>query len=186
MVTETELAPEALEGYEILRDPDSDEPEWVILPLTVWQRVPRRGRTTAKLRGVQTSDELGVAFLPWSGFLMVYDAIEDAVDEELAGKARAVMAREAAARRREEARRGAPVAKGVPADVVSAELAGTHPVAAWRKHRGLTQLELAGAAGIDRAYLANLERGAKSGSAETLAKIARALGCLVEDLIPAE
>ena len=68
--------------------------------------------------------------------------------------------------------------------MVRAEVEGVDPVAAWRKHRGMTQVALAQAAKIDRGYLALIERGARSGSVQTLARIARILGCLVEDLVP--
>jgi DNA-binding Xre family transcriptional regulator len=60
---------------------------------------------------------------------------------------------------------------------------GAHPIVAWRHHRGLTQTGLAAASGIERSYLAHLESRRKNGAPETLAAIARALGCFIDDLI---
>ena len=81
------------------------------------------------------------------------------------------------------ARRRAGAEPTIPFEVVQAEIAGAHPIAAWRKYRAMTQARLAEEVGIDRGYLAQIERGGRAGTPETLAKIARALGCLVEDLL---
>ncbi|MBX9732031.1 MAG: helix-turn-helix domain-containing protein [Sphingomonas sp.] len=45
-----------------------------------------------------------------------------------------------------------------PAAVVDAILAGASPLAAWRQHRGLSQQELAQAAGITQTAVSRLER----------------------------
>jgi DNA-binding XRE family transcriptional regulator len=102
---------------------------------------------------------------------------DDELDAEAAAAAAAAFERDKAARRRAGAE------PAIPFDVLQAELAGAHPVAAWRKYRGMTQARLADEIGIDRGYLAQIERGGRAGTPETLAKIARALGCLVEDLL---
>jgi DNA-binding XRE family transcriptional regulator len=102
---------------------------------------------------------------------------DDELDAEAAAAAAAAFERDKAARRRAGAE------PAIPLDVLQAELAGAHPVAAWRKYRGMTQARLADEIGIDRGYLAQIERGGRAGTPETLAKIARALGCLVEDLL---
>ncbi|MGZ9097024.1 MAG: helix-turn-helix transcriptional regulator [Micavibrio sp.] len=50
-----------------------------------------------------------------------------------------------------------------------------HPVKTLRKYRGLTQLDLASAAGISRPYLAEIETGKKAGSITALKALAGAL-----------
>jgi len=121
--------------------------------------------------------EVTARLVPIERFEPLREAIDDALDRELAEGAADGAARERAARERHGAE------PGVPAAVMRAEIEGVHPIAAWRKHRGQTQAALAAAIGIDRGYLALIERRARSGSLDTLAKIARALGCLIEDLI---
>jgi transcriptional regulator with XRE-family HTH domain len=61
--------------------------------------------------------------------------------------------------------------------------AGTHPVRAWRDHRALNQGQLASLVGISRAYLAQIEGGERTGTLEVTSRIARALGCLIDDLV---
>ena len=64
---------------------------------------------------------------------------------------------------------------------------GQHPVRAWRDYRNLSQAQLAAVVGISRAYLAQIEGGERTGTLEVTARIARALGCRIEQLIaPAE
>jgi DNA-binding XRE family transcriptional regulator len=62
-------------------------------------------------------------------------------------------------------------------------LDGQSPVKVWREKRGRTQRELATAAGMSAAYLAEIETGRKPGSAAALAKLAKALQLQIEDLI---
>jgi mRNA interferase RelE/StbE len=62
-------------------------------------------------------------------------------------------------------------------------LDGESPVRVWRGKRGLTQRALAAAAGIAPGYLADIEAGRKSGSAEVLSRLARALRVSIEDLM---
>ena len=49
------------------------------------------------------------------------------------------------------------------------------PIRVYRDYRGLTQQQLADKCGIQRAYLAEIETGRKSGSVRTLKAIAAAL-----------
>lgn len=62
--------------------------------------------------------------------------------------------------------------------------AGLHPVRAWREFRGFTQTQLALVAGISRAYLAQIEAGERTGTLEIVARLARVLECLIEQLMP--
>jgi transcriptional regulator with XRE-family HTH domain len=57
-------------------------------------------------------------------------------------------------------------------------------VAAWRKHRGLTQEELAARVGIHRVALARIEAGAEP-KAGTFLALAAALGTTCEGLLTA-
>ena len=50
-----------------------------------------------------------------------------------------------------------------------------NPIKVYREYRGLTQKQLADKIGIQRGYLAEIERGRKSGSVKTLKAIAEAL-----------
>ena len=71
----------------------------------------------------------------------------------------------------------------VPADLVNRLLDGENPVRVWRKHRGLSDAELARSAGLSESYLSQIETGQRKGPVEQLQKIALALGVLVDDLI---
>ena len=71
----------------------------------------------------------------------------------------------------------------VPDDVVRRTADGVTPLRAWRECRGFSQAQLALLTGISRAYLTQLETGERSGTLEVMARLARNLGCLIEDLI---
>jgi DNA-binding XRE family transcriptional regulator len=71
----------------------------------------------------------------------------------------------------------------VPVAVVEAELAGDHPVRAWRNYRRMTQDALADTAGISTPYLSQIETRQRTGAARLLRKLADALGVPVDLLI---
>jgi DNA-binding XRE family transcriptional regulator len=71
----------------------------------------------------------------------------------------------------------------VPSEVTYAILDGAKPVRVWREYRGLTQQQLAGAAGISVPYLSQIESGKRMGSAEVLAAIARELRLSLDDIL---
>jgi DNA-binding XRE family transcriptional regulator len=71
----------------------------------------------------------------------------------------------------------------VPSAVTYAILDGVSPVRAWREARGLTQQQLAEAAGISIPYLSQIEAGKRKGSAEVLAALARALRVSLDDIV---
>jgi len=52
-----------------------------------------------------------------------------------------------------------------------------------REAIGLSQGDIHRATGIDRAYISNLEAGKQNLTLETIAKIAKALGVPMEDLV---
>ena len=62
-------------------------------------------------------------------------------------------------------------------------LAAPTPLAFWRRKRGLTQVQLAEAAGISQAYLSQIEGGHRIGDVDTVARLAKALKVRVEDLL---
>ena len=70
-----------------------------------------------------------------------------------------------------------------PIEVVDQLLAGQNPISVYRNYRGLTQNELATAAGINTVYLSQIETGKRTGSAKTLAALAKALQVAMDDLI---
>ena len=72
----------------------------------------------------------------------------------------------------------------VPDSAVDDYLAAPTPLAFWRKYRGLTQGELADAAGITQPYVAQLERGQRaSADIRIYARMAKRLQVRIEDLI---
>ena len=64
-----------------------------------------------------------------------------------------------------------------PIEVVDQLLAGQNPIRVYRNYRGLTQNALAAAADINAVYLSQLETGKRTGSAKTLATLAKAFYC---------
>ncbi|HEX3883328.1 MAG TPA: helix-turn-helix transcriptional regulator [Stellaceae bacterium] len=70
----------------------------------------------------------------------------------------------------------------VPIAVVDRLLAGENPVRVWREQRGLTLTALAGAAGLGKSYLSQLERGTRQGPVATMQRLAAALGVDLDDL----
>jgi DNA-binding XRE family transcriptional regulator len=71
----------------------------------------------------------------------------------------------------------------VPSAVTYAILDGASPVRAWREARGLTQGQLAEAAGISIPYLSQIEAGKRKGSADVLTALARALRVSLDDIV---
>ena len=72
---------------------------------------------------------------------------------------------------------------------VDAYLAAPTPLAFWRKHRALTQIELSQAANISQPYLAQLENGQREGAVSVYARLAKLLNVRIDDLVadgPAE
>ncbi len=74
----------------------------------------------------------------------------------------------------------------IPAEVVDALIDGENPVKVWREFRGLTQQQLADAAGISKPYLSQIETGKRKGSADVLSALAKALKVTLEEVIARE
>ena len=72
----------------------------------------------------------------------------------------------------------------IPSAVLRSELDGSHPVRAWREHRGMTLQALADAAGMSKPYLSQIEGGKRDGTAATLKKLAKVLRVPLDALQP--
>jgi DNA-binding XRE family transcriptional regulator len=71
----------------------------------------------------------------------------------------------------------------VPSEIVDRLLDGENRVRVWREYRRLTAADLAAKAGISPAYLSELETGKKTGTVETLRKLADVLKLDIDDLV---
>jgi DNA-binding XRE family transcriptional regulator len=71
----------------------------------------------------------------------------------------------------------------IPSEVVYAILDGENPVKVWREYRGLTQQQLADAAGISKPYLSQIETGKRKGTTEILSAIAKVLDVSLDDVV---
>jgi DNA-binding XRE family transcriptional regulator len=68
-------------------------------------------------------------------------------------------------------------------DEALAYLEAPSPIAFWRRHRGLSQMSLAGRVGVSQPYLAQIETGRRKGDVHLYAKLAQTLSVNIEDLI---
>ena len=114
------------------------------------------------------------AVVPWDRWLALTAAEEIArADRHDAAIADAVKADLAAGRQ-----------ELLPAAMVERLATGESPIRVWREHRGLSQDQLAEAAGLGQGYLSQLESGRKANpSLQALTKLARALRCRLDDLV---
>lgn len=71
----------------------------------------------------------------------------------------------------------------IPEEVVYALLDGKNPIKVWREYRGLSQSQLAKAAGISIAYLSQLETGRRKGSTKVLSALAKILELSLDDVV---
>ena len=71
----------------------------------------------------------------------------------------------------------------VPAAIAERLIGGESPLRVWRRHRGFTQQALADRSGVNRVQIAEIESGRRTGSVETLKKLARALAIQIDDLV---
>jgi ribosome-binding protein aMBF1 (putative translation factor) len=63
-------------------------------------------------------------------------------------------------------------------------LAARTPLAFWRRKRGVTQTDLAKAAGVAQGFLSEIESGLKTGDVTVLQRIAKALEISLLELVP--
>lgn len=74
----------------------------------------------------------------------------------------------------------------IPAEVIYAILDGENPIKVWREYRGLTQQQLADAAGISKPYLSQIETGKRTGATDILSAIAKALDVSLDEVVERE
>lgn len=119
----------------------------------------------------ETEDTVTVSRADWDGLL---EALEDA--EDIAA---------VAARRTHENEVGKDVARrnSLPIEMVERVLAGETPLKVYREHNNMTVAALASASGVGGSYISEIETGRKPGSVDALAKLAKALGLTVDDLV---
>ena len=70
----------------------------------------------------------------------------------------------------------------VPAEIAESLLDGENPIKVWRKYRKLSQNQLADAAGISQAYLAQIETGKREGGISVYQTIAEILSVDLDDI----
>jgi DNA-binding Xre family transcriptional regulator len=73
--------------------------------------------------------------------------------------------------------------ESLPIALADRLLAGESPIRVWREHRRMSLAALSDRAGIGKSYLSQIENGQRTGTVETLKKLARALDIEVDDLI---
>lgn len=71
----------------------------------------------------------------------------------------------------------------IPSELVDRMLDGESPLRVYREYRGLTQTALAEAASVNRVQIADIEARRKSGSIDTVRKLAEALHVTIDDLV---
>lgn len=69
-----------------------------------------------------------------------------------------------------------------PAAVVDDLLDGVNPVKVYRKHREMTQFDLAKSVGVTQAFISGIEKG-KDCSIDVIKKIANVLNVEIQDLV---
>lgn len=106
----------------------------------------------------------------------VWTAIEEALDHVDTAQREAAMSDE-------ELLAGADTSgETFPVEVIEQLAAGAHPVKVYRRHRGLTQADLADRIGSQSNYISQIENGRPCGR-QTLDLLARALGVDIDDLV---
>ncbi|OGT90236.1 MAG: hypothetical protein A2286_04865 [Gammaproteobacteria bacterium RIFOXYA12_FULL_61_12] len=109
------------------------------------------------------------AVIPYGDYLKLVEHLEDEMDLALVREFKADLAAG-----REEL---------IPSAVVDQLLDGVNSIKVWRNHRGLTQEQLAVAAGVTKQFIWQLENGASKCSVDTLVKLAGALRVDLDDLV---
>lgn len=72
----------------------------------------------------------------------------------------------------------------VPFELVNGIINGENALRAWRKHRGITAVQLSKASGVDQSRISELENGRAQGKPATWRALAEALNVTVDDILP--
>jgi len=118
-----------------------------------------------KVQIIEREGKPEYAVLPYADYLALTEKAEMAMD---------LTAFDAALAKPEET---------LPHESVRRLLAGESPCKVWREHRGLTQAELAQAAGLSQPAIAQIESGQRKPGVAALQKLAKALGLDMDDLV---
>ena len=118
-----------------------------------------------KVQYIEENGEPVYAVLDIKDYERLLAAAEDAADVAAVRNARAM--REAL----------------VPGEIAERLIAGENPVKVWRGYKGMTQADLAEAAGLDQADVSRIERGKREPGGRTLRALANALDVTVDDLV---
>ena len=121
----------------------------------------------SKVQIIEKDGKRLFAVIPYDEYERLRDEAELAEDAELARKAL----------ERDEER--------VPIELVDRLIEGENPVRVWREYRGMTQRELAAKAGINTAYLSQIETGKRGGSTKVLRAVAKAPAVDLDDIVSA-
>jgi DNA-binding XRE family transcriptional regulator len=133
-----------------------------------------------------TDDEVTLSRSDWDAIVR---ALGEPLDEDEDDVAAVIAARAEDAKfvARLAAERDTAIETTIPVEIVRAKLDGAHPLKAWRDYRGWTQKDLAAqSGGVGRDLIAQIETRRKTGSVETLGRLARALDTPIEALIEDE
>lgn len=71
-----------------------------------------------------------------------------------------------------------------PVEFVDRLLSGEHPLLVWREYRGLTCAALASACAVSAPAISQIENAKRDPSASLLRRLAKALDCSMDDLMP--
>lgn len=71
----------------------------------------------------------------------------------------------------------------IPSEFADRIIDGESPLRVYREFRGMTQSALAESANVNRVQIADIEAGRKTGSVETVRKLASALKVTIDDLV---
>ena len=71
----------------------------------------------------------------------------------------------------------------IPSEFADRIIDGESPLRVYREYRSLTQTALAESSGVNRVQIADIEARRKSGSIDTVRKLAEALRVTIDDLV---
>ncbi|WP_421781827.1 helix-turn-helix transcriptional regulator [Kiloniella litopenaei] len=72
---------------------------------------------------------------------------------------------------------------GLPSELMKRLIDGDNSLTVFREWRGLSQNALANASGVNRVQINDIEAGRKTGSVQTLKKLADTLDITIDDLV---
>lgn len=73
--------------------------------------------------------------------------------------------------------------ESVPAEFVKRMIDGESALRVYRELRAFTQVQLGERSGVNRVQIAEIEAGRKTGSIETIRRLAQALSVTIDDLV---